>query len=293
MRITHIAVGILLSAGPVFGQNQARPAFEVVSIRPSAISPQPGVAPGVRIDGAQFRSTFLTVKDYISMAYRIKLYQISGPDSMGSDRFDVAATIPEGRLPSDASAMMQSLLEDRFQLKLHREKKEFPVYVLEIGKDGFKMSESHLDPELEKADPRAAQAFTGTGSNQGVSFSLGKGSSFNFANNKFEGKGIDMETAAGILERFLDRPVVNATGLKGIYDFSFDVTAEDYRAMLIRAAVNANVVLPPDVIRLLDAASSPESLFEGLAKLGLKLESRKAPLDLLVIDSVLKRPTEN
>jgi uncharacterized protein (TIGR03435 family) len=293
MRITHIAVGIVLSAATALAQNPARPAFEVVSIRPSAVSPQPGIAPGVRIDGAQFRSTFLTVKDYISMAYRVKLYQISGPDSMGIDRFDVAATIPEGKLPSDASAMMESLLEDRFRVKLHREKKDFPVYALEIGKDGLKIPEARLDPEQEKADPRAAQAFEGSGSNHGVSFSLGKGAFFSFANNKFEGKGIDMETAANILERFLDRPVVNATGLKGIYDFSFDVTAEDYRAMLIRSAVVAGVILPPEVVRVLDASSSPESLFAGLGKLGLKLETRKAPLDLLVIDSVLKQPTEN
>ena len=63
--------------------------------------------------------------------------------------------------------------------------------------------------------------------------------------------------------------------------------------MLIRSAVVAGVILPPEVLRILDGASSPASLFDGIEKLGLRLESRKAPLDLLVIDGALKTPTEN
>ena len=102
-----------------------------------------------------------------------------------------------------------------------------------------------------------------------------------------------MASLAATLERFLDRPVVDMTDVKGSYDFSVEVTAEDYRAMLIRSAVVAGVVLPPDVLRLLDGSSSPESLFDGLAKLGLKLDARKAPLDVLVVESALKTPTEN
>ena len=81
------------------------------------------MAAGARVDGAQFRTTYLTLKDYIGMAYRLKLYQISGPDWIGTDRFDVAATLPQGTLPSQTPAMMQALLEERFQLKSHREQK--------------------------------------------------------------------------------------------------------------------------------------------------------------------------
>jgi len=71
------------------------------------------------------------------------------------------------------------------------------------------------------------------------------------------------------------------------------VTGEDYRAMLIRSAVVAGVILPPEVLRSLDGSSSPASLFDGLDKLGLKLVGTKAPLELLVIDKMLKSPTEN
>jgi uncharacterized protein (TIGR03435 family) len=293
MSIAKIGLGIVLGASTLFGQNPARASFEVASIRPSAPGPpQQGVA-GARIDGAQFRTAYLTLKDYIGVAYRLKLYQISGPDWIGTDRFDVAATLPEGTLPAQVPSMMETLLEERFQLKVHREKKEFPIYALEIAKGGLKMTEAPPSPELEKADPRAPQEFTGGGSNQGVSINLGPGSSVSFSSNKFEAKGLTMASLAGTLERFLDRPIVDMTDLKGRYDFSIDVTAEDYRAMLIRSAVVAGVVLPPDVLRFLDSASSPESLFDGLAKSGLKLEPRRAPLDVLIIDGALRMPTEN
>jgi uncharacterized protein (TIGR03435 family) len=87
--------------------------------------------------------------------------------------------------------------------------------------------------------------------------------------------------------------VVDITDLKGSYDSSIDVTEEDYRAMLIRSAVVAGVILPPEVLRVLDSSSSPGSLFDGLAKLDLRLDARKAPLDVFVIDSALRTPTEN
>lgn len=124
MRITSVSLGILLGATVGVAQNPTRPGFEVASVRPSpAGGPPQGVMAGLRIDGAQVRTTFLTLKDYIGMAYRLKLYQISGPDWVGTDRFDVAATLPDGSLPAQVPEMMQTLLEERFQLKFHRESK--------------------------------------------------------------------------------------------------------------------------------------------------------------------------
>jgi uncharacterized protein (TIGR03435 family) len=292
MRIKHLCFGIAFSAATLSAQNPARPVFEVASIRPSAEVPQGG-AGGLRIDGAQVRTSYMSLRDYIGMAYRLKPYQISGPDWLAKEHFDISATLPEGTLPSDLPAMMQSLLEDRFQMKVHREKKDFPVYALEVAKGGLKITEDPPDPDLQNVDARAPQSFVGVGSNQGISFSLGKGASLNFSNNKLEGKRLNMETLAAILERFLDRPVVDTTELKGNYSMSVDVTSEDYRAMMIRGGVNAGVSLPPDVLRLLEGMSAPGSLFDGLAKLGLKLDGQKAPLDLLVVDSVLRKPTEN
>ena len=97
---------------------------------------------------------------------------------------------------------------------------------------------------------------------------------------------------ADVLARFMDRPVVNRTNLKGEYDFLLELSHEDYRAMLIRSAIGAGVALPPRDLQLAAAASN-DSLFNAMEKLGLRLESSKAPLDVLVIDHIEKMPTEN
>jgi len=292
MNATNKVLLVVFGAAAAFAQDAPRPEFEVATIRPSAQSPQDGVTAGVRIDGAQIRCAFLTLKDYLGTAYRVKVYQVSGPDWISSDRFDISATLPAGVPTTQIPEMLQRLLEDRFQMKMHREKKDLPVYVLEVAKGGLKMQESAPDPDAANADGKAPLNVTGSGSGQGISVNLGRGSSYTFSNNKFEAKRLTMAAVAGTLERFMDRPIVEMTDLKGSYDFTLDVTQEDYQAMMIRAAVTAGVAMPPQALRLLDGASLP-SLFEGVQKLGLKLDARKAPLDLLVIDDARKTPTEN
>ena len=288
MSMMDIAIRILFFGLVGFLQT-ARPSFEVASIRPST-GPRQAVAAGGRVDGAQFRIAGLTIRDYISMAYAVKLNQISAPDWITTDRFDISATLPEGSQQAQVPDMIQSLLEERFQLKFHREKKEFSVYGLQVATGGLKMKEVTADPESDQTD--APQAFTRNGSGQGIAVNLGHGSSFHFADNKLETNKLTMQSLASTLERFLDRPVVDVTGVKGYYDASFDLAPEDYRMMLIRAAVAAGLVMSPDALRVLDG-SSPASFMDGLAKAGLKLEPRRAPLDVLVVDSVRHSPTEN
>jgi uncharacterized protein (TIGR03435 family) len=101
-----------------------------------------------------------------------------------------------------------------------------------------------------------------------------------------------MDAFARLLTPYVDRPIVNLTDLKGNYDFTLNLTPEDYRAMLIQIAVNNGVALPPQALRLLDG-NSVASLFDVVQQLGLKMDARKAPLDVLVIDHVLKTPSEN
>jgi uncharacterized protein (TIGR03435 family) len=84
---------------------------------------------------------------------------------------------------------------------------------------------------------------------------------------------------------------VDLTQLPGRYDLLVELSQDDYNAMLIRSALSAGIQLPPQVLRLLDTADG--SLFGALKPLGLKLEPRKAPIDVLVIDSVAKTPTAN
>ena len=289
LRAAVFSVSLLL--GSTAGA-QTGPAFEVASIRPAnGESADQSVTMGIKIDGSQIHGR-LTLKDYIGIAYRLKNYQVSGPDWLGTERFDIAAKIPEGVPTHQIPEMFRALLAERFQLKAHREKKEFQVYALEIAKGGLKISEAAPDPDNGGSDRPGSFEASGTGSGQGVSVNLGRGASYTFANNRFEGKKLAMSEFATSIARFLDYPIVDMTGLTGRYSFAFDITEEDYRNMLIRAAVNSGVVLPPAALRLLDTGA-PVSFFGAVEKLGLKLDERKAPLDILVIEEIRKTPTEN
>lgn len=123
----------------------ARPEFEVASIKPSASAGVDRVRVGVHIDGSQVSVAALSLKEYIAIAYRVKNYQVFGPDWISSERFDITAKLPTGGAAKDVPAMLQALLEDRFQMKMHRETKDFPVYAMIIGRDGVKMQESAPD----------------------------------------------------------------------------------------------------------------------------------------------------
>jgi uncharacterized protein (TIGR03435 family) len=222
------------------------------------------------------------------MAYRVKDYQIEGPESISSERYDIAATLPAGATRAQVPEMIKNLLADRFHLKLHHESKEFPVYALVQGKGPLKIKES----PIEDSDIKAPINVTGGGSRDGVAINLGHGAYFNFSDNKLEAKKLTMTQVAETLARFVDKPVVDMTGLTGTYDILLNFTEEDYRAMLIRSAINAGIDLPPAARRIMESASG-DSIYSAIQSVGLKLESRKAPLDVLVVDHADKAPTEN
>lgn len=266
------------------------PQFEVATVRRSPEGPQNQVKVGLHIDGAQVRIASLTLKDYIGMAYRARTSQVFGPDWISSDRFDIAATIPQGHKPAEFREMLQVLLADRFQLKFHKEQREFSVYALVLGKHPLKLTPA--PPDEEKGNAPEPIEVTGGGSVAGVNVNLGHGSSWSFVPNRFEAKKLSMKVFASNLERFADRPIVDKTGLKGQFDFAFDINPEDYQPMLIRSAIAAGVSLPPQALRLLDRSSSA-SLSDALEQIGLRLEPRKEPLDVMVVDSANKTPSEN
>jgi uncharacterized protein (TIGR03435 family) len=276
----------LLTAAVAYGQT--RKEFEVASIRPVAEQPPNQVAVGLHIDGSQVRITYLALKDYIALAYRTRLNQISGPDWLATQRFDIAAKLPDGGSQDDVLEMLQSLLADRFQMKMHREMKEFPVYALEVAKTGLKIVEAGPGENLGAAPLSIAAG----GNANGATISFGPGRYFSLGQTGFETKGLTMGIVADMLTRFLDRPVVDRTNLKGTYDLTLNLTPEDRLVMLVRSAVAAGVVLPSQALALLDTGSH-DSLLTALAKIGLTLEGRREPLEVIVIDQVQKTPTEN
>jgi uncharacterized protein (TIGR03435 family) len=297
MRRIFGTVLIFVTPIAVFSQTAAAPAraeFEVASIRPA--EPLNGAAlarVGVHIDGAMVNCVSLSMKDYLIAAYQVKFYQILGPDWLGGERYDISAKLPEGATRSQVPAMLQALLADRFEMKAHRDTKELPVYSLTAMKGGAKLKESPLDEEsADSPGGRGAVDVKVVGGRGGTTMNFGRGSNFAFADNKITATKLSMPMFVETLGRFLDRPVVDNTGLTGTYDFELPFTAEDFRAMQIRAALAAGVVLPPEALRALEGASG-DSLFSAVQAVGLKLESRKAPVEVVVVDSVRKSPTAN
>jgi uncharacterized protein (TIGR03435 family) len=288
-----------LAAAALFGQNpSAKPAFEVASIKPSAPDEFDRSGAGMHLDGSQASWKYLSLHNYISAAYLVKSYQIVAPDWMASARFDITAKFPPGAAPKDIGQMLQTLLEDRFHITTHRENKEFPVYALVPAKSGVKMQESPANSKtgahtvaVEDTGHDAVDA-TSTRQSGGVTITLGNGTYYSFANNKLEGHKMPAARIADVLSGFMDRPVVDMTNLQGSYDFVLELAPLDFVAMGVRAAASAGAPVSPQALQLAER-SSGDSLIAGLEKLGLKLESRKAPVETLVIDHADKTPTGN
>jgi uncharacterized protein (TIGR03435 family) len=301
---------LVLAAGAAAGQTPAPPpAFEVASVKPAAplnrgqlLSGQAHV--GMKIDAARVDIGSMSLEELIRVAFRVKPYQVSGPDWMASVRFDVLAKLPEGASAEQVPEMLQALLAERFKLTVHRESKEHAVYALVVGKNGPKLKEAAPDADTPAAtdDANPQVHVNGRGENMSVSISGGQIGTAHMSMGpngtmRLEAPKMNMAALADSLSRFFDRPVVDLTELKGSYQVALDLSMDDLR----NAARNAGFMGPgmgggrdgarPEA----DAASDPTgtSIFAAVQQLGLKLEPRKTPVDLVVIDHLEKTPTEN
>jgi uncharacterized protein (TIGR03435 family) len=290
MRTIYLAISAIFVSFAAFGQTPStRLEFEVASVKPAEpIGLGTQVNLGMHVDGAQVRLQYRSLQDLIRQAYRVKGHQVEGPGWTVSDRFDITAKLPAGTTPEQVPEMLQALLADRFQLTLHRTTKDMEVLALVVAKGGLKMKEvAPTDSDAAKGNLNVAAS----GGAQGIGVSV-NGSSYTFANNRFEATKMTMPILADTLARFESLPVVDMTGLTGAYDFVLEITVEDYRAMLIRAGISAGVQMSPETLRLLDA-SNGDSLAAAMDRVGLKLDRRKTPVEVLIVDKASKTPTEN
>ena len=179
MRIPGLTLAILLACS-AFAQVPAQPAppraeFEVASIKPFDRSAEGQLLGGLHVDGAQIRAVGLSLRDLLSIAYRIKATLISGPDWTASERFVVSATLPAGSAPDQLPEMFQTLLADRFQVKVHKDKKDFAVYALVVGKGGLKMKETAPDPSNKEDDHPKGTSVATTRTGNGATANFGHG----------------------------------------------------------------------------------------------------------------------
>jgi uncharacterized protein (TIGR03435 family) len=204
----------------------------------------------------------------------------------------MVAKLPPGATRREIPGMLRNLLEDRFQLKTRRENRDLPVYSLVVAKGGLKMQESAPDSGKESQGGGGAVDVAVVSRPGGVTINYGNGAYFTFADNRLEGRKMRLGRIANALTPYMDRPVIDMTNVKGNSDFALELSPEDFRAMGIRSALAAGVALPPQAIQMAEGASG-DSLFNALEKLGLKLESRKAPVEVLAIERAKKTPSEN
>jgi uncharacterized protein (TIGR03435 family) len=307
--LSGIGASLLFVAGAAFAQTSPGPAFEVASIKLSG-PPDPAKMMsgrvGMKVDGARVDIGFLSLVNLICTAYNVKAYQVSGPDWMSGQRFDIMAKLPAGASQDQAPEMLQALLAERFKLTIHRASKEIQVYALVVGKNGPKLKESPPDqpaaPAADGAPPSTDTSLRVSGDPQkGMTISNGLGAGtvkMTMANGAMhmESLKMSMPQFAEALSRFLDHPVVDMTAIKGNYQMALDLSMED----LMNAARSAGVQVPAGAGGMAgrgsaEGASDPSgsSLFNNVQQLGLRLEARKAPVDQIVIDHIEKLPTEN
>jgi bla regulator protein blaR1 len=301
-KLLFVGAGLLTLAAPiVFGLQNATPspaapeakstavngpAYEVASIKPNK-SGGNMVRMMIRPDGLSAMGG--TLQMLIENAYEIQYFQIVGaPKWVSSDRYDIEAkmdgaemerlkTLSQDESRLESKRMLQALLVNRFQLVVHRETKELPGYALVIAKGGSKLHEA-------KPGDTYPNGIKGPDGKPGTGLMIMGGNG-----GPVTGQGISVESLRRLLSQQLGRTIVDETGLKGNYDFTLQWTPDERAGPMPGAPQGGDSrsddALPPD--------SSGASIFTAIQEqLGLKLEARKVPVEMLVIDHV-EAPSEN
>jgi uncharacterized protein (TIGR03435 family) len=244
----------------------AQNVFEVISVKPNVSADGPS---DPRISPGRFSWSNASLRQLIQVAYGVRPYQlIAMPDWVDTARFDVAATASFPASPQQMNTMLQSLLADRFDLAVHRDRRELPVYALVLAR-----RDARLGPGLHAAtvdcealaakplDSATAQAdYAGCAPQMGLT--------------RLKAPGFRMSSLASGLMRILDRPVTDKTGLTGTFDVELSWTPEP-------------TMLPNGAPAPANLPGGGPSIFTALEEqLGLKLVSDRGPVDVLVIDGI-------
>jgi uncharacterized protein (TIGR03435 family) len=246
---------------------------------------------------------FMSLYKLILTAYSIRPSQLSGPDWMQSQKFDIEAKMPEGASRNQTPQMLQALLAERFKLVIHRDKKDQPVLALVVGRNGLKLPKAGAEADASipeapgdqpvytpQGDARALKNgdIVVTSSEYGPMHG-GRGPT---GAMQWEYSKLTMPALTALLAPHLDRPVVDMTNLKGSYRLVFqNQRRED------GGASGAKKSGPPeesaDVSNPRRNDTFGEALIMAIERGGLKLEARRAPVETIVVDRLEKTPTGN
>ncbi|HEY3839585.1 MAG TPA: TIGR03435 family protein [Bryobacteraceae bacterium] len=197
-RASLLAFGLLAVVRMPAQTPESHPTFEVAAIKPNSSGDRHSGT-----DGWQGRIVFtnLTLQALIAQAYRVSPFQVTGPDWLATERFDIEAKYPEKAKPGDRQQMLRSLLEDRFKLAAHHESKELPGYALIVAKTGFKLTRSEGgDNDTQHSGGRI---------------------------QRLTAKSTTIASLAILLSRYIGQPVVDKTGISGAYDFELSWSRDE------------------------------------------------------------------
>ena len=282
----------LVLAGALIAQAQG-PAFEVASVRRNTSNE--GFMGLQMQPGGRMTFTNVPVRMLITRAYGVQNFQIiGGPDWLTSERYDVTAKAPEGNTsPDQLNVMLQSLLADRFKVALRRETRELPVYFLvkarQAGQLGAALKPAAADCTAGRGRrggaPPAAGAPRAGGAGAAAPALAPADCRFMMTPGRFTVAGQPIGNVTNALGIQLGRPVIDKTGLTGAYDFELTFMPEG-RGMPVGPP-------PPGAPELPPIDPNAPSIFTAVQEqLGLKLESGRGPVEVLVIDSA-ERPVED
>ena len=261
-----LTASVFLFASYLYAQSAQAPSYEVASIKVDNGGPGRPLTWDETPDGLMISNVMLEL--LIRQAYGVQSYQIEGaPEWVNQEEYDISAriddvetrhlrTLTKEQAMAERRLMLQALLADRFQLAVHHETKEGPVYALAIAKNG---------PKFQEATPPARPE---------MPISMGGG--------LLTFKGAPMSTLVRLIAQVIGRPVLDRTGLMGNYAFTLKWTPDEFD-------------LPANMQQSNEISAEPNgtSIFTVIQdQLGLRLESTKAPIDSLIIDHV-SRPSPN
>jgi uncharacterized protein (TIGR03435 family) len=294
----------------LYGQSAYGQSFDVASIKPAAPPPsngrgmvvfsRPTGGPGTN-DPGRIRYPNMSLKNLLMSAYDVKNFQITGPAWLDTERFDIDATMPPETTRAQFHTMLQNLLAERFKLNIHRESKELPMYSLVVAKNGSKLKESAAvvsgdgdappPPEALPDRPKIGpDGFPIIPVHRGLFGIMMPGRA------RLIGQQQSMQDLATRLTDMLNRPVTDATELTAKYDFVLTYSPEGLNGPMGPmgpmpppggAAISGPAARPSDAEPLVDIFGAVQ------ADLGLKLETKKGSVEMIVVDHAEKVPTEN
>jgi uncharacterized protein (TIGR03435 family) len=262
----------------------ASPAFDVASVKPNSNS-NPRSAGFQSLPGGALSIRNIPLRLIVTEAYGLPMANVTerligAPKWIDEERFDIEAKAPAGAVPDNLSQkdryermmpMLRKLLADRFHLQIHREIRDLPIYELQVSRSGLKLPKNKIEEKdcpSEPARDKYCHVFMG-GQGQGM-----------------HGKTVTLAEVTAFVESWADRPVVDKTGVSGL----FDIDTEGWVPMHPRPGPPPGQ--EPSAEDLAFADPARPTLGAVLDKVGLKLQSAKGPVEVVVIDGV-ERPTPN